>query len=437
VSGVTLAAAAASATLSIHAASLALGTLGGTGRSPLGVCTAVRPVGCDARRRSFVGNALDQRRFAAAAASATLSIKAAALALGGLGGTGRSLLGVCTADRPVGCGARRRSCVGNTLDQCRFAAPQLRRQRSRSKLLLSPSEAWAAQAARCSVSAPLIALSGVTLAAAVPSATLSINAAALAPRCSVSAPLIALSDVKLTDAAASATLSINAAFLSLGSMGGTGRSLLGVCTADRPVGCGARRRSCGGNTLDQCRFAAPQLRRQRSRSKLLLSPSEAWAAQAARCSVSAPLIALSGVTLAAAAASATLSINAAALAPRCSVSAPLIALSDVKLTDAAASATLSINAASPPQLRRQQSRSMPLRRAAAASATLPIKAAALTLGGLGGTGRSLLGVCTADRPVGCDARRRSCVGHALDQRCCPRSRRLGRHRPLAARCLHR
>jgi len=51
---------------------------------------------------------------------------------------------------------------------------------------------------------------------------------------------------------------------------------------------------------------------RRSRSMLLLlSLSEAWAAQAARCSARAPLIAQSGVTLAAAAASATLSIEAA------------------------------------------------------------------------------------------------------------------------------
>jgi hypothetical protein len=106
-----------------------------------------------------------------------------------LGGTGRSLLSVCTADRPVGCDARRRSCVGNTLDQRRFAAPaasatlsinaasppELRQQRSRSKLLLSLSEAWAAQPARRSVSAPLIAVSDVTLAAAAASATLSIK----------------------------------------------------------------------------------------------------------------------------------------------------------------------------------------------------------------------------------------------------------------------
>ena len=93
-SGVTLAAAAALATLSINAASLALGSLGGTGRSLLGVCTADRPVGCDARRRSCVGNALDH-----------------APALGSLSGTGCSLLGVCTADRPVGCDARCRSCA--------------------------------------------------------------------------------------------------------------------------------------------------------------------------------------------------------------------------------------------------------------------------------------------------------------------------------------
>jgi hypothetical protein len=178
----------------------------------------------------------------------------------------------------------------------------------------------------------------------------------------VSAPLIAVSGVTLAAAAASATLSIKAASLALGSlsgiMSGTGLSLFRVCTADRPFGCDARRRSCVS---------------ERSRSTLLLSLSEAWAAQAARCSASAPLIALSCAMLAAAAASATLSINAVALS--------LGSLSCIRL--------------------------------------------------------SLLDMCTADRCVGCDARRRSCVGNALDQRCLSRSRKLGRHRPLAARRLHR
>jgi len=98
-SGVTLAAAAASATLLIEAAASALGSLSGTGRSLLGVIT-----------RSGVTHA-------AAAASASLSIQAAALALRSLSGTGRSRLGACTADRPVGCDARCRSCVGYALDQ--------------------------------------------------------------------------------------------------------------------------------------------------------------------------------------------------------------------------------------------------------------------------------------------------------------------------------
>jgi hypothetical protein len=44
----------------------------------------------------------------------------------------------------------------------------------------------------------------------------------------VSAPLIALSGVTLAAAATSATLSINAAALAFGSLGGTGRLLLGV-----------------------------------------------------------------------------------------------------------------------------------------------------------------------------------------------------------------
>jgi hypothetical protein len=198
---------------------------------------------------------------------------------------------------------------------------------------------------------------------------------------------------------------INAAALALGSLGGTSSSPLGVCTADRPVGCDVRRRSCVGHAFDQrCCSRSRKLGRHRP-----------LAARSLRCSVSAPLITLSGVTLAAAAASATLSINAAALAlgslsgttARCSASAPLIALPGVTLAFEAASATLSINAA------------------------------ALALGSLSDTGRSLLGVCTAGRPVECDAGRRSCVGNTLDQRCCSCFRKLGRHGPLADRRLHR
>jgi hypothetical protein len=113
-SDVTLATAAASATLSINAVALALGSLGGTGRSLLGVCTADRLVGCDAHRRSCVGNAPDQ-----------------AAALGSWGGTGRSLLGVCTDDRPVGRDARRLSYIGNTLDQsCRSRSRKPERHRT-------------------------------------------------------------------------------------------------------------------------------------------------------------------------------------------------------------------------------------------------------------------------------------------------------------------
>jgi hypothetical protein len=87
------------------------------------------------------------------------------------------------------------------------------------------------------------------------------------------------------------------------------------------------------------------------------------------------------------------------------VSAPLIALSGVTLAAAAASATLSINAV------------------------------ALALGSWSCIGLSLLDMCTADRRVGWDARRRSCVGNALDPRCYSRSRKLERHRPLAALSL--
>jgi hypothetical protein len=109
------------------------------------------------------------------------------------------------------------------------------------------------------VSARLIALSGVTLAAAAASATLFWSTlllslseawAAQTARCSVSARLIARSGMTLAAAAVSATLSINAAALDFGSLGGSGCSLLGVCTADHPVGCDARRLSCVDNALD-------------------------------------------------------------------------------------------------------------------------------------------------------------------------------------------
>ena len=64
------------------------------------------------------------------------------------------------------------------------------------------------------------------------------------------APLIALSGVTLAATAASAKLSIEAAAIALGSLSGTGRSLLGARSCDRPVGCYARRRSCVRNALD-------------------------------------------------------------------------------------------------------------------------------------------------------------------------------------------
>jgi hypothetical protein len=63
---------------------------------------------------------------------------------------------------------------------------------------------------------------------------------AQAARCSARAPKITLACATLAAAAASATLLIQAAALALGSLSGTGRSLLGECPADRPVGCDAR-----------------------------------------------------------------------------------------------------------------------------------------------------------------------------------------------------
>ena len=142
------------------------------------------------------------------------------------------------------------------------------------------------------------------------------------------APLIALSGVTLASAAASATLSIEAA-LALGSLSGINRAQLGTHAADRPVGCDTRRRRSVGYGFDRGCNRSLKLERHRPLGT--------------RCSARAPLIDQSGVALAAAAASATHWIEAA-----------------------------------------------------------------LALGSLSGISRSLLVTQAADRPVGCDARRRSC-----------------------------
>ena len=68
---------------------------------------------------------------------------------------------------------------------------------------------------------------------------------------------------------------------------------------------------------------------------------------------------------------------------------------------------------------------------------LDLSCCSRSLRNMSGTGLSLLGARTADHPAGCDTRRRSCVGNALHQRSFSRSRKLERHRPLAAQCLHR
>jgi hypothetical protein len=83
----TLAAAAVSATLLINAAALDFGSLGGSGCSLLGVCTADRPLGVT---------------LAAAAASATLLINAAALALGSIINSALESPGIPTRVTPVG-----------------------------------------------------------------------------------------------------------------------------------------------------------------------------------------------------------------------------------------------------------------------------------------------------------------------------------------------
>jgi len=110
----TLAAAAASATLLIQAAALALGSLSGTGRSRRGACTADRPVGCDARCRSYVSYALDQAARRVSLQRPTCDCSACMSSL--------RLMRVCglrwsPCRAPVGCDARRCNCVGYALDQ--------------------------------------------------------------------------------------------------------------------------------------------------------------------------------------------------------------------------------------------------------------------------------------------------------------------------------
>ena len=169
--------------------SLSLGSLGGTGRSLL--CARAQLIALSGLTRT------------AAAASATLSINAAALALGSLSGINRAQLGTHAADRPVGCDTRRRRSVGYGFDRGCNRSLKLERHRPLGT--------------RCSARAPLIDQSGVALAAAAASATHWIEAA-----------------------------------LALGSLSGISRSLLVTQAADRPVGCDARRRSGVGYALDQC-----------------------------------------------------------------------------------------------------------------------------------------------------------------------------------------
>ena len=131
--------------------SRSLGGMSGTGRSLLGGRTADRPVGCDARRRGCVGYALDQ--------------SCCSRSLGSLSGTGRSLLGARIADRPVGCDACRRGCVGYALDLSCCS-------RSLGSLSGTGCSLLGARTADRPVGCDR--RSGVTLAAAAASATLSI-----------------------------------------------------------------------------------------------------------------------------------------------------------------------------------------------------------------------------------------------------------------------
>ena len=75
--------------------------------------------------------------------------------------------------------------------------------------------------------------------------------------------------------------------------------------------------------------------------------------------------------------------------------------------------------------------------AAATSETLSVKAAALALGSLSGTGRSLLSACTADRPLGVTLAAAAASATLSINAALPLSRKQERHRPLAARRVHR
>jgi len=171
--------------------------------------------------------------FAAAYSLSSIIISAAVLALGegllalGLGGTGR--LALFGAFQLV-------ALTGVTL-----SPPPAASVRSSSRLLLSPS-AWAAQAtSRCSARVQLIALTGVTFAAACSFSSLIISAAALALGLGSTGRLELLCacaahrpDRRGARRACSlSSLIISAAVLALG-VGGTGRlALLGARATHR------------------------------------------------------------------------------------------------------------------------------------------------------------------------------------------------------------
>ncbi len=97
-----------------------------------------------------------------------------------------------------------------------------------------------AQAARW----PLIALPGVTLAAATGMRSRSKLLLSLSRK-----SLSGIGRLLLGAGTADRPVSCVTPLIALGSLSGIGRLLLGTGTADRPVGCDARRRSCVGYTL--------------------------------------------------------------------------------------------------------------------------------------------------------------------------------------------
>jgi len=198
--------------------------------------------------------------------------------------------------------------------------------------------------------------------------------------------------------------------LLFGSLSGTGRSLLGAHSADRPVGCDARRRGCVGYALDRScscslsrKLKQSSIDRERSRRSCGGERHTRASHPTGRSAVHAP----------------SSERPVPLKLPRESKSS-----FDRERTDAAEAASVTSDRAIS-GARAEQRAACAAQASEGESSSFDRERSRHSRGGERHTrqgdqrctSRAARSLCRSDRPVGCDARHRSCVGYALDRSC--------------------